>query len=512
MSRTQFRKKSLTTAEISQIIKEEGGILKVLDHNSAVNVENSVSYKFSQDTQRIKTNARKSKLEDVCDLVNAYFPLNKRYNYSQDLHQEFIMDFFATINRQTLLEKNTSKNTWSRLSAQTSRVQEGSVQKKEDPKTLVEAPQITVKEVKGEFAHRKIKEIFKKIEPKECTDSTMENENLPHGINKLSKKVVKEYERILTILYTQNNSADAKSLLNNTLRHVGAFQKMTDSVFQRLCSCIKLEIIPAKTCIFKKGDPGNCWYIILLGYVRIRVQPDSSNHELTVATLGPGEGFGEQAIVTDSTRAASAYAASNPTILARIDKSDYRRVMNFLRNLEKKEKVFFLKYVKLLSKFDQISLRNLADRITMRKFEAGNYLIKESEVCNSVYFIKSGSASVYRTLVISPTKTKEVFLGKVSRGDSVNEDVLLDRPNYSGSLVTVIADEPIEFGAVLAYGDLERFPFTYTRPAYLDYTISDLTKLNWIQENMTKFWRLQKRLLRDVKVKAGQGLSVSYKD
>ena len=68
--------------------------------------------------------------------------------------------------------------------------------------------------------------------------------------------------------------------------------------------------------------------------------------------------------------------------------------------MEQKEKIFFLKYVHLLAKFDPPSLRNLADRMTMRVFEAGATLIKEGEISDSVFFIKSGIVSVYRAVDI----------------------------------------------------------------------------------------------------------------
>lgn len=509
----QFRRNSSLKLDMKKIVESKEGILDIVQKKSRAPIyDKSLTYKFikTQNIYRPKKiiEENEGKLERITELVQIYFPQRVKYTYCTDLHHDFMADFQTIYYNEEQDSGEEDKindftpETWARLSNYKSinkiiDISSDSIKVPDKKKSIASI----IKSDSSPLIAKKIKDIFKKLQKQECTNTSDDNQVLPHGLAKLSRKTQQNYDRILSILLLQPITKSDQALLNSTLRHVGAFQKLTDSVFERLCSCIKVEIIPAKNCIFKQEDPGNCWYIILLGYVRIKVTQDSK--ESTVGILGPGEGFGEQAILTDSNRAASAYSASSPTVVARIDKSDYRRVMNFIRQLDKKEKIFFLKYMKLLSKFDEIALRNLADRITLRKFEAGKCLIQESEICNSVYFIKSGSASVYKKLIISPTKTKEILVGKVYRGDSVNEDVLLNRSNYTGSLVTVIADEPIEFGAVLAYEDLERFPFSYTRPDYLNYYPNDLLKLNWVQENVDKFRQLQARLVTNIKVKAG---------
>ena len=70
--------------------------------------------------------------------------------------------------------------------------------------------------------------------------------------------------------------------------------------------------------IFERGEPGNDLYIVESGQVRI-FTADDEGRELTLNTLGPGEVFGELALLDSRPRSASA-AAVGPTVLLRLSR------------------------------------------------------------------------------------------------------------------------------------------------------------------------------------------------
>ena len=72
--------------------------------------------------------------------------------------------------------------------------------------------------------------------------------------------------------------------------------------------------------VFHQGDPGDAFYMVVQGAVRIT----RDGHE--VAVLGPREGFGEMAILDQETRSASAIAAE-PTTLLRIDRDSFDQLI-----------------------------------------------------------------------------------------------------------------------------------------------------------------------------------------
>jgi CRP-like cAMP-binding protein len=73
--------------------------------------------------------------------------------------------------------------------------------------------------------------------------------------------------------------------------------------------------------LFRRGEPGDAFYIIESGQIRIFTL-DEDGSELTLNTLGMGEAFGELALVDDQPRSASA-AALGPTTLRCLRRGEF---------------------------------------------------------------------------------------------------------------------------------------------------------------------------------------------
>lgn len=72
--------------------------------------------------------------------------------------------------------------------------------------------------------------------------------------------------------------------------------------------------------IFEQGDPGDAFYMVVRGSMRIM------RGSVELALLGPREGFGEMAILDQETRSATAVGAE-PTTLLRIDRDSFDRLI-----------------------------------------------------------------------------------------------------------------------------------------------------------------------------------------
>ncbi len=78
--------------------------------------------------------------------------------------------------------------------------------------------------------------------------------------------------------------------------------------------------------LFRKDEPGDAFYIIESGNVRIFTL-DEEGKEITLNTLHAGEAFGELALMDDRPRSASA-SAIGPTILRRLSRDDFLQRVN----------------------------------------------------------------------------------------------------------------------------------------------------------------------------------------
>ena len=71
--------------------------------------------------------------------------------------------------------------------------------------------------------------------------------------------------------------------------------------------------LPGGTTVFRQGDPGGSVYVIRAG--RVRVLKESSGRQRMVTTLGPGDFFGEMAVVTGRPRSATVEVVEDAELL-----------------------------------------------------------------------------------------------------------------------------------------------------------------------------------------------------
>ncbi|KAI8815045.1 cyclic nucleotide-binding-like protein, partial [Cladochytrium replicatum] len=177
----------------------------------------------------------------------------------------------------------------------------------------------------------------------------------------------------------------------------------------------------ANRVVFRQGEVGTSWYIIVSGSVNVLVSaPGKTEDSIVVATKVAGEGFGELALVNDAPRAASILTAC-PCVLLRVEKVDYNRILRFVHNKEQKEKVFFLRKVPIFVHFTYGNLTAIANVMTMRTYSVGSYVITEGTPINKMHFVKSGKCEILKTLRLSNGATVQVPLGTLENGEYIGE-------------------------------------------------------------------------------------------
>jgi CRP-like cAMP-binding protein len=85
------------------------------------------------------------------------------------------------------------------------------------------------------------------------------------------------------------------------------------------------EFLP-QSVIVREGSVGDAAFVILAGQVAVRRKDPHSGVEFLLSELGPGETFGEMALLTSKPRTASV-VAMEPTICALLTRAEFERVM-----------------------------------------------------------------------------------------------------------------------------------------------------------------------------------------
>jgi CRP/FNR family cyclic AMP-dependent transcriptional regulator len=99
------------------------------------------------------------------------------------------------------------------------------------------------------------------------------------------------------------------------LRSVPLFADLEEAELERFSRVAVPRSFPAGTRVFHEGDRSDACYIVSEGSFRV-TREHSDGRAITLATLGPGEVFGELAMLDGDTRSASAEALSDGELLA----------------------------------------------------------------------------------------------------------------------------------------------------------------------------------------------------
>src|ERR1700738_726248 len=105
------------------------------------------------------------------------------------------------------------------------------------------------------------------------------------------------------------------------LRSMDLFAELPDDELARIARLLKERKISENEEIFAQGETGDGMYVILQGRVRIATI-DQLGRERVLAFYGPGEFFGDMAVLTGSPRSATATASTNLRVL-QLRKDDF---------------------------------------------------------------------------------------------------------------------------------------------------------------------------------------------
>ena len=109
------------------------------------------------------------------------------------------------------------------------------------------------------------------------------------------------------------------------LSECSVFANMPEDMLLELAKIAQEKVVPARTIIFRQGDPGDSFYIINSGEVTV-FRKGKEGVETELARLGTGESFGEMALLTGEPR--SGYVeAIEETRLTVISKDQFDRIL-----------------------------------------------------------------------------------------------------------------------------------------------------------------------------------------
>ncbi|KAJ3190882.1 Rap guanine nucleotide exchange factor 4 [Irineochytrium annulatum] len=231
-----------------------------------------------------------------------------------------------------------------------------------------------------------------------------------------------ELEQLLQKGQYERTSIDVQRMAQ-MIRHLVAFANLSDFVLEQLCGVVHFNEFEKGRIIFRQGDEGTSWYVVLSGRVQVLVSYTGSYSMADsepVRQLDEGDGFGELALVSDQPRAATILTLT-PCKMLRVEKGDYLRIIRFNHDKQAREKVLVLKKIPIFALLPDMMLKSIANSMTQRTFPPGTELLAQGDEVNEVWFIREGVCEVEAWLDFDTTRIRIVTLGTISVGDYFGE-------------------------------------------------------------------------------------------
>lgn len=106
---------------------------------------------------------------------------------------------------------------------------------------------------------------------------------------------------------SQGPNADELARRFETLRGVAIFFTLSENILRTLARAMEPLDVPPGATLITQGDRGDSMFIVQEGRAEVVVEP-SPGHRVVIALLGPGDFFGEMALLTPETRSATVRA------------------------------------------------------------------------------------------------------------------------------------------------------------------------------------------------------------
>lgn len=231
--------------------------------------------------------------------------------------------------------------------------------------------------------------------------------------------------------------AESPAGLGNTLTRIPLFARLSPSEHEQLARWLSRRSFRRGEILFRQGDPGDTLLIVVSGQVKVILStPDGE--EAVVAIFGPGDFFGDMALLDGRPRSASVVALepTNTLILHRRDFQEFMRLHPVVA-----EDMFAV----------------LADRL--RRLD---------EQLKQTYFLDLPVRLAHKLLQLA-----------VEKGHKTTEGVLIDLPLTQSDLAGMVGASRQRVNRVLAELQdkqvirIERRGITILRPDYFERQIAE---------------------------------------
>ena len=208
----------------------------------------------------------------------------------------------------------------------------------------------------------------------------------------------------------------------NAIDAVQLFDLVDEHGKHELARALTVRVVAFGDIVFAEGDVGDSMYLVVAGKARV-VGRDVKSGEASLALLGPGEYFGEGALLSDDLRS-STIRASEDLVLLRLDREDFRLAATrcpalreaMLRCLSDRSVLNFLKQFTIMGAVPAHVLRALVTELEEVQVKKGEVVISEGDVDARFFIVRTGILKVMKD-----DNGEQAVVGNIAEGEYFGE-------------------------------------------------------------------------------------------
>ncbi|CAG9320727.1 unnamed protein product [Blepharisma stoltei] len=170
------------------------------------------------------------------------------------------------------------------------------------------------------------------------------------------------------------------------------------------CNYLQYEFHHIESFVIRQGDIGTKFYIILDGKVSV-IRENEGEKCTEMTELGPGEAFGERALMLGVPRACSVKCITNCS-LGVLEISDYKKILESFMEEKYSSLIAMLRELPMFKNRSSHYLQRLTYHFKPRKFQKKQCVYKEGDPANEVFLIQQGEFNLSKKLKISLQSSK----------------------------------------------------------------------------------------------------------
>lgn len=183
------------------------------------------------------------------------------------------------------------------------------------------------------------------------------------------------------------------------------FSYLSDGALEALSKKLHIVKIPAGSVIIKEAAPADAFFLVSEGEVEI-LKKTRWGQTARISVMGHGEGFGEMALLTCSSRCCSVVAKTDVTLF-KLLKSDFEEIVRldstFSQMVQHKIQDYAqLNQIKTLQPFALLPPERTAalmSKLKEKTYAPGETIITQGEEGDLYYIIKSGRVAVMKKML-----------------------------------------------------------------------------------------------------------------